>query len=359
MILKKYQSYLLKLFLKSFILITIVFFCIVIIINIFEEVRFAEKYSTETYYTIYLSLLNTPSIIFELFPFIFLISTQLFFITLFNNNELGIFKYSGLKNSKIILILSTISFILGLLIITIFYNFSSNLKNFYLNLKTSYTSDGKYLAVINKNGLWIKDIVNENTLLINASKIEKNFIVDAYISEFDKNFKIIKNIISPKVDVKNKNWIAYNSEVLIENEKKNYETFEINTNFDYHIIQNLFSNLSSLTFFQLVELRKNYKQLNYSIIDVDLHLLKLFSFPLYLSLMAVFASIIMLNTKHFKSSILKISIGLFFSVIIYYLNNFFNVMGQTEKINLIISVITPLILLSLINLFMMKEINEK
>ena len=71
MILKKYQSYLLKLFLKSFILITIVFFCIVIIINIFEEVRFAEKYSTETYYTIYLSLLNTPSIIFELFPFIF------------------------------------------------------------------------------------------------------------------------------------------------------------------------------------------------------------------------------------------------------------------------------------------------
>ena len=43
MILKKYQNYFLKLFLKSFILITIVFFCIVIIINIFEEVRFPEK----------------------------------------------------------------------------------------------------------------------------------------------------------------------------------------------------------------------------------------------------------------------------------------------------------------------------
>ena len=75
--------------------------------------------------------------------------------------------------------------------------------------------------------------------------------------------------------------------------------------------------------------------------------------------MAIFASIIMLSTKNFKSSILKISIGLFFSVIIYYLNNFFNVMGQTEKMNLIISVVTPLILLSLVNSFMMKEINEK
>ncbi len=356
---KTYIKFLGKTFLNSFFYVLLIIMSLIFILNLLSELEFFKDIQVNNFLPIYLSLLNAPTLIFELFPFIFLVSTQLFFITLFNNNELGIFKYSGLKNTRIILILSTISFVLGLLIITIFYNFSSNLKNFYLNLKTNYTSDGKYLAVINKNGLWIKDIVNENTLLINASKIEKNFIINAYISEFDKEFRVIKNIISPKVDVKEKNWITYNAEVLIENEKKNYETYEINTNFNYHIIQNLFSNLSSLTFFELIELRKNYKQLNYSIIEVDLHLLKLFSFPLYLSLMAIFASIIMLSTKNFKSSILKISIGLFFSVIIYYLNNFFNVMGQTEKMNLIISVVTPLILLSLVNSFMMKEINEK
>lgn len=356
---KTYIKFLSKTFLNSFVYVLIIIISLIFILNLLSELEFFKDIEVNNFMPIYLSLLNAPTLIFELFPFIFLISTQLFFITLFNNNELGVFKYSGLKNSKIILILSIISFTLGLLIITIFYNFSSNLKNFYLNLKTNYTSDGKYLAVINKNGLWIKDVVNENTLLINASKIENNFIIDAYISKFDKDFKIIKNIISPKIDVKNKNWIIFDAEVLIDNEKKNYNTYELMTNFDYHIIQNLFSNLSSLTFFQLIELRKNYKQLNYSIIEVDLHLLKLFSFPLYLSLMAVFASIIMLNTKKFKSSILKISIGLFFSVIIYYLNNFFNAMGQAEKLNLSISVIAPLVLLTLVNSFMMKEINAK
>ena len=356
---KTYIKFLSKTFLNSFVYVLLIMMSLIFILNLLSELEFFKDIEVNNFMPIYLSLLNAPTLIFELFPFIFLISTQLFFITLFNNNELGVFKYSGLKNSKIILILSIISFTLGLLIITIFYNFSSNLKNFYLNLKTNYTYDGKYLAVINKNGLWIKDVVNENTLLINASKIENNFIIDAYISEFDKDFKIIKNIISPKIDVKNKNWIIFDAEVLINNEKNNYNTYELMTNFDYHIIQNLFSNLSSLTFFQLIELKKNYKQLNYSIIEVDLHLLKLFSFPLYLSLMAVFASIIMLNTKKFKSSILKISIGLFFSVIIYYLNNFFNVMGQTEKLDLIISVITPLVLLSLVNSFMLKEINAK
>ena len=356
---RTYIKFLTKIFLNSFFYVSIIIFCLTFILNLLGELDFFKEIKVSTFFPIYLSLLNSPTYIFELFPFIFLITTQLFFITLFNNNELNIFKYSGLKNSNIIIILTSISLFLGFLIITIFYNLSSNLKNFYLDLKTDYTQDGKYLAVINKNGLWIKDVVDENTLLINALKIEKNFIIDAYISEFDKDFKIIKNIISPKIDVKNKEWVIYDPEILIDNKKQNYDSLKINTNFDYKIIQNLFSNLSSLSFLELYELRKNYKQLNYSMIDIDLHILKLSSFPIYLALMTVFSSLIMLNTKKFRSSILKISIGLFFSVIIYYFNNFFNVLGQTEKINLIISVMTPLILLGFGNLLMIGNVNEK
>ena len=77
---------------------------------------------------------------FEMLPFIFLIGTQLFFINLFSNNEIEIFKYSGLKNSKILTIISILSILLGIFLTTIFYNFSSNLKNFYIELKSQYTS---------------------------------------------------------------------------------------------------------------------------------------------------------------------------------------------------------------------------
>ena len=117
--------------------------------------------------------------------------------------------------------------------------------------------------------------------------------------------------------------------------------------------------MSSLSFIELIDLRQNYKQLNYSTVEVDLQLIKLSSFPIYLTLMTLFSSIIMLNTKKFKSSILKISIGLFFSVVIYYLNNFFNVLGKTEKINLIISVLSQLLILFFVNIFMMRKINAK
>ena len=156
MIIKKYQSYLLSLFTKSFILVSVVFFCIVIIINIFEEIKFSEKYNTEIYYTIYLSLLNTPSIMFELFPFIFLISVKYFYLNLAEKNELGILNSNGISNLKIIYLISILSISLGILILLFYYSISSELKSKYLDIKSSFSNSNEYLAVVNDNGLWIK-----------------------------------------------------------------------------------------------------------------------------------------------------------------------------------------------------------
>ena len=188
MILKKYQSYLLKLFLKSFILITIVFFCIVIIINIFEEVRFAEKYSTETYYTIYLSLLNTPSIIFELFPFIFLISVKYFYLTLSEKNELGILNSNGISKLKIIILISLLTISLGLFILLFYYSLSSDLKSKYLDIKNRFSNSNEYLAVVNDNGLWIKEEIDENLFIIHAEKFYKNNLELITITTADKYY---------------------------------------------------------------------------------------------------------------------------------------------------------------------------
>ena len=356
---KTYIKFLSKSFLNSFFYVSSIMFSLIFILNLLSELDFFKDINVNSYFPIYLSLLNSPTLIFEMFPFIFLISTQLFFINLFNNNQLSIFKYSGLKNSKILFIISSISLILGILIITLFYSFSSSLKNFYLDLKTNYTKDGKYLAVITKNGLWIKDVIDDKILIINSVKIDQNYLIDAYISEFNKDFEIKRNIVSPKIDISDKKWIIFNAEVFDKNEKQKFETLEMNTNFDYLLIQNLFSNLSSLSILELFELRKNYKSLNYSLIEIDIQLLKLISLPIYLMLMTIFSSVIMLSTKELKSSILKISIGLFFSVLIYYLFNFFNVLGKTEKINLFSSVLIPIILLTTINSLIIRKFNEK
>ena len=356
---KTYIKFLISIYLKSFVYVFFVMFSLILILNILSEVEFFKNYEVQSYFPLYVSLLNSPDLIFEMYPFIFLLSTQVFFINLFNDNQIQIFKYSSLKNSKILLIISSLSFFLGILIITLFYGFSSNLKNIYLEIKNKYTSDNKYLAVITKNGLWIKDYIDGETRIINASQIDQNFLIDAFISEFDDEFNLKRNIQSEKIDIKKKKWEIYNPKIFENNTSKNLDLMNITSNFDYKRIQSLFSNLSSLSLIELIKLRNNYKQINYSTIEVDIQLQKLLSFPIYFMLMTILSAVIMFNTKRFKGATFKISIGLFFCVIIYYINNFFYVLGDTEKIPLSVSVWLPLLFLILVNIKMLNTINEK
>ena len=356
---KVYIKFLSLIFLRSLLYVVSIMYSLVFILNLLTELEFFKGIEVNIEFLILLSLLNSPSMIFEMLPFIFLITTQLFFIKLFNNNEIEIFKYSGLKNSHILLIFSIITIISGIVITIIFYNFSATFKNFYLEKKTKFTSDEKHLAVITKNGLWIKDIIDENIYIINSARIQNNFLINNFITEFDKDYKVRRNLKTDKIDIQNKEWLL--NDVTIYN-KNNYEIkkiLKIKTNFDYKRIQSLYSNLSSLSILQLIELRNNYKKLNHSLTEINLQLLTITLYPLYLLLISIFASLIMFRIKRLHNTTFKISLGLFFSVIIYYINNFFMVMGNTERLSLLFAVLTPLILLTMVNSLMLKKINEK
>ena len=91
---------------------------------------------------------------------------------------------------------------------TLFYTFSSKLRFIYFDIKNSYSKDDKYLAVIKESGLWIKDEINNRKLIINAEKIDKNFLTNVSIHEFDNNFQLINLIQSEKVDISKYEWNA-------------------------------------------------------------------------------------------------------------------------------------------------------
>ena len=111
--------------------------------------------------------------------------------------------------------------------------------------------------------------------------------------------------------------------------------------------------------FNLYKLRKNYKTLNYSVIDIDSHFYKVISYPIYLTLITILASIVMFNIGYQKNSFFRITFGVFLSVIIYYINYFFNILGTNEKIPLILSIFLPLVILSVINFISIIRLNEK
>jgi lipopolysaccharide export system permease protein len=277
---KNYIKFLINLFNTSFLKVFFIFFIIILITNFLEQIDFFKDTDISLYYLIFLSFLNTPSIIFEILPFIFLLSTQVFFIYLIDKKELEVFKYTGLNNFKIIKIISIYSFVMGLILIFFFYNASAVMKNSYLLIKNKYSTDNKYLAVITDNGLWIKDEIGNKINIINANKVDNEFLLDVSITQLNKNFQVLNYISSKKIDISSFQWKIFNPLILNGNENNNSSEMLFKSNFDLEKINSLFSNLSSLTMFELLDLKKNYKILNYSLVDIHSHMYKIASYPI-------------------------------------------------------------------------------
>jgi len=355
-----YKKYLIKKFLRKLVNVSLIFLSLIIILNIFDEISFFKDLDVNFLIPFYLTFSSAPSVLFEIFPFIFLISSLLFFLDLINNNELEILKVNSLPNIKIIIILFFTSMVVGLFLITFYYSFSSKLKFIYLDLKNEYTTDGKYLAMITENGIWIKDEIDENIYIINANKIENGLLKDVFISQFDLKFELKNTIISNSVDITRNEWLIFDP--ITTNDYRNLiqnNILRLETHFNIKKINKMFNDLSSLNIFELNQLSKDYKELGSSTSEINSHLSKIYAYPIYLSLMTAFSCVIMLNIKKNKPMIFYLILSIFLSVVIYYFNVVFNLLGETEKIPIYASTWMPLFLILVFISIGLIRINEK
>ena len=358
--LKVYQKYIINNFLAMLIKIFFIFFSLAFVLTIFEEISFFKDIEISFFVPFFLTLLNVPSVLYETFPFIFLISTQFFFIKLADRHELIAFKNFGLDNIKVLKLISFTTLLMGILVISIFYNISANMKFLYLEIKNEYTKDHKYLAAITENGLWIKDEIKENINIINAEKIEKNKIINVDILQFDKEFNLIQIVNADEIDITNNIW-HIDSAVFSKYDslEKSVNNLKFLTNFNYDKINNLFSNLSSLNIIELNKIKKDYEAMNYSTTEINSHIQKIFSYPIYLMIMTILSATIMMNIKYDKPKVFHLISGILLSVIIYYIHYFLSVLGKSEKIPVMASIWMPIILLTIISFIGLIRINEK
>ena len=360
MILSTYQNFILKSYFKNLLVIILIFSFLIFFLNILEEIKFFNELNLGIFYPILLTLLNVPNLLFDLFPFIFLIGTQFFFLSLIEKEELNIFKNFGLENFKIFKILIFSTFISGVLICTLYYNFSASMKHSYLSFKNKYSKDNKYLAVVNENGLWIRDEINNQINIISAQKFKFEILEDITISQFDKKFNLVKTITAKNANIDKKYWKLNNAIEFKDSQPPlEYKTKTFESNFNKEKVDNLYSNLSSLNIFQLKNLYKDYKSLGYSTLNVESHLHKIYSYPLYITIMTIIGGILMLNVNYKINKTFTFIIGVLFSVIIYYLYYFFNLLGTSERVPIVVASWMPIVILSLFCVMGIIKINEK
>ena len=248
---------------------------------------------------------------------------------------------------------------MGIIILLFYYTLSSNLKSLYLDAKNRFSNSNQYLAVVNNDGLWIKEEIENKLYIIHAKKLNKNKLRYLTINETTKYFESNNTIIAESADIISKNWKLENVSILNSNgNTKKLKSYVHNSSFNGEIISNLFSNLNALNIYELHKLSNSYLKIGYSNTDIKIHLNKVYSMPIFYILMTILGFIIINKLKNIKSKFFVIIFGVFVSVVVYYLNYFSSLLGTSGVLPIYLSVWVPLLILFLICNIGLLKINE-
>jgi len=342
------NKYLAKELIKIIINMSLIFFCLGIIMNLFEEINFFKDIDVGIHTPIALSLLYVPSLLYNMFPFIIFFSGIWFFIKMKKTYEITAINISGLSNFSIILIPGILSIVLGIFFITSVNPITSLLVKKYETIKGSYERDKDYLAAITINGIWIKEKNLEINNIIRSSSLEGNKLINVTIYEFDQNNNFTRrieaesaNISSTKWSLKNVRIISNDGKILSEN-LKNYSHISM---YDVIKINSLYSNLDTISFWSINNEIKLLEERGYSTKEMEAKLHRSYAFPFFLLSMVLLSSVFTLGVRSKENNWTYVFIAIIASVLIYFFNDFSAVLGKTEKLPMEIAVWMPIVII--------------
>jgi len=340
----------------------LIFLALGIVLNLFEEIEFFKNLNQSFTLPFVLSLSFVPTLILDLLPFVIFLASVFYFLRIKSNKDLLSVKVFGYSNLRITLIIALSAFFFGCFILIAVNPITSSLVKYYETEKAKYARDVDHLISVNKNGVWIKEIDDLGYKIINAEKLEGDYLKKISIFIFNSDDTLSKRIESDSAKISGSPWKMENT--TIYDSKNNYmktyfEKYEFNTEKVLEKINSLYRNLNTISFISLI---KNYSELNHigyskKLLSEKIH--KFISLPFFLFLMVVLAAIFTLGSVDNKQNYYYIIISILTSVVIYYFKDLSIALGQTGKINLVLSVWMPLIVISLLCTIGVIQINEK
>ena len=356
------NKYLSKEFIKVTINTILVFFGLGFIMNLFEEINFFKDIDVGIYIPILLSSIMVPSLLYNMLPFILLISGIWFFRKIKKSDEVTAMKISGMSNLSVIIIPSIIAVLIGILFITSINPITSVLVKKYETIKGSYERDKDYLAAITKNGIWIKEKDSQKNNIIRSENLMGENLMNITIYQFDKNNNFDRRIEAESANISSLNWILKNVRIIDDKGKilsKNVKNISYTSIYDLDKIKSLYSNLETVSFWNIGNEIKLLEERGYSTKQMETKLHKSFAFPFFLLAMVLLSGVFTLGTSQKENTFKYVFFGIITCVLIYFFNDFSSALGKTEKLAVEVAVWMPILIIFIFSVVGMIYANQK
>jgi lipopolysaccharide export system permease protein len=363
--LKSINKYIINEYIKSLFVVIAVMLSIILLINLLDEFNFFKsKKDLKFIFFLIFTVLKIPNVLINLFPFIVLFAGIVFYLKIYNHNEVISLRVMGYSNIQIILIPALTSFVIGYVIVFLIVPFSSSMLRYYEDLRSEY-NETKNLVFVNETGIWILDKNEKEKNIIRIEKINKDFSVVSQITiyNYDASNNFIRRIDATEGTIKDKNWLLNKVNIISINKKNNKGNYLNNYNYTSNVniseLKNVYKNTETTSLLDINKEMLILEDKGYSTIDLRIRYQKLISFPVYLLAMSILSGLMIINLGKTSNYLKYGSYGVIISIIIYFLNDLSITIAKSGIISVDFSVWIPIFLIILINLVGITQVNAK
>ena len=362
---KSINRYIINEYIKSLFVVMTVMLSIILLINLLDEFNFFKsKKDLKFIFFIIFTLLKIPNVLVNLFPFIVLFGGIVFYLKIYNHNEVISLRVMGYSNIQIILIPALTSFVVGYVIVFLIVPFSSSMLKYYEELRSEY-NETKNLVFVNETGIWILDKNEKEKNIIRIEKINKDFstLTRITIYNYDNSNNFIKRIDADEGIIIDKNWQLNKVHIITANKKNNKDNYLNNysytSNININELRNVYKNTETTSLLDINKEMLILEDKGYSTIDLRIRYQKLISFPIYLLAMSILSGLMIINLGKTANYLKYGTYGVIISIIIYFLNDLSITIAKSGIISVDFSVWIPIFLIILINLVGITQVNAK
>ncbi len=335
-------------FAKVIMIMILIFASLTFIMNLYEEINFFKDINEGIYVPILLTSLVVPNLLYNMLPFIMLLSGIWFFLKIKRTDEVTALKISGMSNFSVIIIPSIIAIIFGIFVVTSINPITSALVKKYELIKGSYERDKDYLAAITDNGIWIKEKDLKKNNIIRSESLQNNNLINVTIYQFDQENNFIKRIESESADISSLKWLLKNVKIMDKEGQVisgKIDQLFYNSIYDLKKIKTLYTNIETISFWNIDNEIKLLEERGYSTKQMEAKLHRSLAFPFFLLAMVLLSGVFTLGNKFKENNLTYVFITIISCVIIYFFNDFSSALGKTERLGVEMSVWMPIIII--------------
>tara|TARA_B100001765_G_C19440185_1_gene309660 strand:- start:93 stop:971 length:879 start_codon:yes stop_codon:yes gene_type:complete len=291
-----------------------------------------------------------------------LISGIWFFLKIKKTDETVAMKVSGMSNFSIIVVPCFVSIMLGVMFITAINPITSALVKKYEIIRGNYEEAQNYLAAITINGIWIKEKRLEKNYIIKAANLDNKILKKLTLYEFDQNNNFVKRIESESADISSLIWKLKNAQVIDKDGKiiiKKSNTLTYRSNYDIEKIRSLYSNLDTISFWDIENEIQLLENRGYSTNEMRAKFHRSLAFPFFLLSMVLLSGVVTLGMQFKENNWTYVFIAIISSALIFYFNDFSAALGKTDRLPVEISVWMPIIIIFIFGAVGLIHANQK